>query len=176
MTITKMSGMKEPNDGTSTDSNTQEISGVECAAIKPSTLAKTILFGTLVLVTSVFFWSCARKAVFQVSPVVPAARGYTKVKRDHNKNYNIYVGLENLAEPNRLTPARQCYVVWIVSEDNSTKNVGQVKTSTSLFSHALKGSFETVSASKPVKVFITAEDDATVQFPSTMLVMTTSGF
>ena len=114
--------------------------------------------------------------MFQVSPVVPAARGYAKVKKDHNKNYNIYVGLEDLAEPNRLTPARQCYVVWIVANDNSTKNVGQVKTSTSLFSHTLKGTFETVSASKPVKVFITAEDDATVQYPGIMMVMTTTNF
>lgn len=176
MTFTKNSVTKEPNDGVSTDNNTQEMRGDECVAIKPSTFEKTILFGTIAVIAIVFFSSCARKAIFQVSPVVPAARGYTKVKKDHNKNYNIYVSLEDLAEPNRLTPARQSYVVWIVSEDNSTKNVGQVKTSTSLLSHTLKGSFETVSASKPVKVFITAEDDATVQSPGTMLVLTTNGF
>ena len=176
MTITKMLGMKEPKKGVSANNNTKGMSGLVSATFQPFSIVKTILFGTLAFVALIFFSSCARKAVFQVSPVVPAARGYAKVKKDHNKNYNIYVGLEDLAEPNRLTPARQCYVVWIVTNDNSTKNVGQVRTSTSLFSHTLKGTFETVSASKPVKVFITAEDDATVQYPGIMMVMTTTNF
>ena len=176
MTITKISLMKAPTNEVSTDNNTKAMHGFESVKVKPFTLAKTIFFATAAIVAVVFFSSCARKAVFQVSPVVPAARGYAKVKKDHNKNYNIYVSLEDLAEPNRLTPAKQSYVVWLVANDNSTKNVGQVKTSTGLLSHTLKGSLETVSASKPVKVFITAEDDATVQFPSAMLVMTTNEF
>ena len=176
MSITKMSITKAQKNNASTDNNTKGIHQFEGVHIKPLTIAKTIFLGTAAIIAFVFFSSCARKAVFQVSPVVPAARGYTKVKRDHNKNSNIYVSLEDLAEPNRLTPARQAYVVWIVANDNSTKNVGQVKTSSGLLSHTLKGSFETVSASKPVKVFITAEDDATVQFPGAVMVMTTNGF
>ena len=176
MTISKMSSMKAPPNGVSTDNNTKGMQQYGSISTMSFTLAKAFFLGAAAIITVIFLSSCARKAVFQVSPVVPAARGYTKVKKDHNKNYNIYVSLEDLAEPNRLTPAKQSYVVWIVANDNSTKNVGQVKTSTGLMSHTLKGSLETVSASKPVKVFITAEDDATVQFPSAMLVMTTNEF
>ncbi len=168
--------MKVPTKSGSPDRNSNGKQQSIPLFIKSLMLTKTIVFGTAAIIAFVFFSSCARKAHFQVSPVVPAARGYTKVKRDHNKNYNIYVSLENLAEPSRLTPPKQTYVVWLVSEDNSIKNVGQVKTSTSFFSNALKGSFETVSASKPIKVFITAEDDASVHFPSAMMVMTTNGF
>ena len=139
-------------------------------------LVRPFFIGTIIILSFVIFSSCARKAVFQVSSVVPAARGYVKVKKDYNKNYNIYVKLDNLAEPNRLTPPKKAYIVWIVANDNSTKNIGQVKTSTSLFSNALKGSFESVSSSKPVKVFITAEDDETVQFPSNLTVISTKDF
>ena len=176
MKKTKMSIMQEPEDTTPSIDKKQCTKRSESINIKPSTLAKSIFISSAAIIAFIFMTSCARKAVFQVSPVVPAARGYTKVKKDYNKNYNIYISLENLAEPERLTPAKKTYVVWLLSNDNSTKNVGQVKTSTSLLSHTLRGTFETVSSSKPVRVFITAEDDATVQIPGLMMVMTTNSF
>ena len=168
--------LKATNDVDFNENNTKSLEDFEYETNKPFKVAKTILIGFAAIIGLILFSSCARKAVFQVSPVVPAARGYIKVKRDYNKNYNVFVKLENLAEPERLTPPKKTYVVWVVATDNTTKNVGQVKTSTSLLSHTLRGDFETVSASKPVKVFITAEDDATVQFPGAIMVMTTNGF
>ncbi len=168
--------LKATTKSSSTDSKLKRIHQIAPKITKPVRIAKTIIFGTASIIAFIFFSSCARKVVFQLSPVVPAARGYIKVKKDYNKNYNINVSLENLAEPNRLTPSKKNYIVWLVANDNSTKNVGQIKTSSSLLSHTLKGSFNTVSASKPVKVFITAEDDASVQFPGAMMVMTTNGF
>jgi len=171
-----MSVTKEPTNSVSTDNNRTGMQHFKGVNIKPLTLVKTVFLSTMAIIAVIFFSSCARKLVFQVSPIVPAARGDVKIKRDHNKNYNIYVSLEDLAEPSRLTPAKQTYVVWLVANDNSTKNVGQVKTSTSLLSHTLRGSFETVSSSKPVRVFITAEDNATVLMPGGMMVMTTNGF
>ena len=176
MTITRMLALKAPAKNAYSAEKTKNLKHNSTLLIKPFTLAKTIFLGTAAIITVILLSSCARKAIFQISPIVPAARGYIKTKKDSNKNYNVYVSLENLAEPNRLTPAKQTYVVWIVSDDHSTKNVGQVKTSTSLFSSTLKGSFETVSASKPIKIFITAENDATFQFPSEMIVMTTNEF
>jgi hypothetical protein len=176
MNKTKMWVTKEPENGDSNNGKIMCAENYTSVIIKPITIAKTIVIGSAAIIAFMFFSSCARKAVFQVSPVVPAARGYAKVKRDYNKNYNIYVKLENLAEPERLTPPKKTYIVWLVANDNSTKNVGQVKTSTSLLSHTLRGTFETVSATKPIKVFITAEDDPTVQFPGSILVMTTKGF
>lgn len=133
-----------------------------------------ILFLTSAILFS--FSSCAKRSAFQTSTVVPAARGDVKVKKDNNHNFIIHVTLLDLAEPNRLTPAKSVYVVWAVTEDNITKNLGQIKTSTSLFSSALKGEFKTVSAFKPSKVFVTAEDESAVQFPSTFEVLSTNNF
>lgn len=123
------------------------------------------------------FSSCATKVPFLTSSVAPAAEGTVKVKKDENKNYVIKVHLNNLAEPTRLQPSKNTYVVWMETEDNRTKNIGQVKSSSSMISKQLKGSFETVSSFKPKKVFITGENDANVQYPSDIdIVLTTNNF
>lgn len=123
------------------------------------------------------FNSCATKIPFLTSSVVPAAQGTVKVKKDGNKNYVIKVQLNSLAEPARLSPSKNTYVVWMETEENSAKNIGQVKSSSSLMSKQLKGSFETVSSFKPKKIFITGENDANVQYPSESdIVLTTNNF
>jgi hypothetical protein len=132
---------------------------------------KTIsLFACLFLITF-FFNSCAKKIAFEKSTVVPAARGIVKVKNDKNNNYAINVHLTYLAEPNRLEPPKHTYVVWVLTEDNVSHNIGQIKTSNSL-----SVSFETVTAYKPIRILITAEDDSNVQYPSMTLVLTTNNF
>jgi hypothetical protein len=123
-----------------------------------------------------FFSSCARKISFQTSSVVPAARGDVKVKKDNNNNYSIQVSLNNLAEPKRLEPSKNTYVVWMETSDNVTKNIGQINSSTGFLSNKLKASFETVSSTKPTKIFLTAEDDAGIQYPGTQVIMTTNDF
>jgi hypothetical protein len=120
--------------------------------------------------------SCAKKITFLNSSVAPAARGTVEVKQDKNKNYAIKVHLSNLAEVGRLNPPRQTYVVWLVTDGVMTKNIGQLKSGDGAFSKLLKASLETVTAFKPTKIFITAEDDAAVQYPSPMIVLTTDNF
>ncbi len=120
--------------------------------------------------------SCARKVSFQPSSVVPAAKGTVKVKKDKNKNYNINISLTNLAQPERLQPSKNTYVVWMETDDNNTKNIGQINSSTGFLSSKLKAKFETVSAFKPKKIFITAEDDASIQYPGTMVILSTNNF
>ena len=122
------------------------------------------------------FSSCSKKVNFLNSSVVPAAEGSVKVDKDKNKNYVIKIELSNLADPGRLTPPKNVYVVWMVADDNSTKNIGRIKSSTSFLSRRLTGSSETVSAVKPIKIFITAEDDATIQYPLTEVVLSTANF
>jgi hypothetical protein len=121
------------------------------------------------------FGSCARKIAFQTSSVVPAAEGTVKVKKDNNNNYTIDIEVSNLAEPGRLLPAMKTYVVWMDSDQDKFKNIGQINSSTSFLSNKLKASFETVSSNKPTKIFITAEDDGNVQYPGTQ-VLTTASF
>ncbi len=130
----------------------------------------------LLLAIVIFSSSCAQKLTFKTSTVAPAAEGYVKIKTDKNNNYVIKIHIVRLAEPSRLSPPKKAYVIWLLTEQNTAKNIGQVNTSTSGFSKQLKSSFETVSAFKPMKIFISAEDDATTTYPGNTLVLTTDKF
>lgn len=128
----------------------------------------------IALMSIILLPGCSRKLTFNNSSVVPAAMGYVKMKSDKNNNHTIDVSVTNLAPADKLTPAKKTYVVWMVTEDNGTKNIGQINTSGSLLSKTLKGSLQTVTSFKPVSIFITAEDDATVQYPGTTIVLNTN--
>lgn len=130
----------------------------------------------MVLLIAMSFNSCAKKIAFQTSAIVPAARGDVKIKQDENKNYLIQIELENLAEVKRLDPPKNAYVVWMESDDSMVKNIGQIKSDTKFLSSKLKASFETVTPVKPSKIYITAEDNADVQFPGKQLIMETNKF
>jgi len=52
------------------------------------------------------------------------------------------------------------------TEQNGSKNIGQLKTSSSMLSKALTSSLKTVATFKPTGFFITAENDANVQYPT----------
>ena len=131
---------------------------------------------SILMFASFMIQSCVSKYAFSTSPVVPAAEGGVKVKKDGNNNYKVDVEVKRLAEPKRLTPARQLYVVWMETEKNGTKNIGQLKTSSGIFSNMLKSNLETVSAFKPVSFMITAEDEADIQYPGGQVVLKTNGF
>ncbi len=120
--------------------------------------------------------SCARKISFQTSSVVPAAEGSVKVKKDNNNNYSIDLNVIRLADPKRLEPSKSTYVVWIETAENGSKNIGSLNTSSSMFSKTLKSSLKTVSPFKPVSLFITAEDNADIQYPGTQVVLRTDRF
>jgi hypothetical protein len=135
----------------------------------------SLVFITL-LVIAIGLTSCASKLRFNTSSVVPAAEGTVKVKKDVNKNYSVKISLSNLAAPDRLQPSKKMYIVWMETDDQMNKNIGQINTSTGFLSGKLKADFETVSATKPTRIFITAEDDASVQYPSSTVVLSTNQF
>lgn len=120
--------------------------------------------------------SCAKTIHFSPSVVVPAATGSVKVKKDQNSNYSVEVSLMNLAPSNKLTPSRETYVVWVDTKSNGVKNIGQVNTSTGLFSKKLKADLTANLPFKPKQVFITAEDVQNAQRPGTQVVLTTETF
>jgi len=136
--------------------------------IKLSNSARNICMAFVAGMMIFSLGSCSNKILFLNSTVIPAARGNVKITKDNNHNYVIKIELLYLAETNRLTPPRNTYVVWMVSNNDAPKNIGQIQSQ----SH-LKASIETVSASKPHRIFITAEDDASVQYPSNFEVLTT---
>lgn len=134
------------------------------------------LFMIALLLAALFLGSCSKKIAFQNSSVVPAARGTVKVTQDKNKNYVIKLDIKNLAEPGRLAPPKNTYIVWLESDHNVIKNIGQINSSTGFMSDKLSASFQTVSAMKPIKIFLTSEDDASTQYPSYPVVFTTNKF
>jgi hypothetical protein len=135
--------------------------------------ARNVSLGVLITLMVAFSTSCARKMTFSISSVVPAAQGSVKVTRDHNKNYVIKISITNLAEVERLQPQKQTYVVWMVTNDGLTKNIGQLNSSKSFLSKQLKASLKTVSSFNPVKIFITAENDPSVQYPGNQVILST---
>ena len=153
--------------------NSTEVKGAwnEQRGMKTTTLTKTFLTGILATAMLFVFSSCAKKITFLTSSVVPAAEGQISVKNDKNNNYNIQMEITNLADIERLQPARKSYVVWMETVDNLPKNIGRISSS-----NKLKVSFETVSTLRPTKIFITAEEDETSQYPGSMVVLTTDRF
>lgn len=145
-------------------------------AIRLNTLAKRVFFGVYTLLFLISVETQAKKFRFQTSSVVPAARGYVKVNIDRNNNFQIQISIADLAEVHRLQPAKETYVVWMVTDQETAKNIGQFNSSKGFLSKKLKASFETVSSFNPVKIFITAEDNADSQYPGTMDVLTTERF
>lgn len=134
------------------------------------------ILGILAVSFIISLSACTSKYAFQTSSVVPAARGNVKVKKDGNENYLIKVDVSNLAEVKRLQPAKEAYVIWMVSDEDVTKNIGQINSSSSMMSSKLKASFQTVSSLKPHRIFITAEDNAGITVPGGVVILSTNKF
>ena len=134
---------------------------------------KTINSLALILFLAITLGACSSKMTFQNSSIVPAATGDVKVKKDKNDNYQITVNVANLAEPQKLSPSRDVYIVWMDSNRNLIKKLGQIKVGSGMFSKALTGELTVTESEKPDRVFITAENDADTMRPSSEVVLTT---
>ncbi len=134
------------------------------------------LIGIFTIAFLLTLTACSRKYAFQPSSIEPAARGNVKVKKDGNNNYFIKVAIDNLAEVKRLQPAKEAYVVWMVGDDQATKNIGRINSSSSMISSKLKATFQTVSSTRPHRIFVTAEDDAGATTPGSMMILSTDSF
>ncbi|MFZ1677360.1 MAG: hypothetical protein WBP41_07700 [Saprospiraceae bacterium] len=136
-------------------------------------LKRNILILALGMIVPLFLQSCAKKYAFAISSIVPAAEGSVIVKKDKNKNYNIQLKVVNLADPRRLSPPRDMYIVWMETDHSSSTNIGQLKTSSGMMSKALKSSLSTVTSFKPTAFFITAENHSDIQYPDGEVVLKT---
>ncbi len=129
-----------------------------------------MVFGLSVILILASFSSCSKKTVFLPSSVVPAAEGHVKVKKDSNQNYVITLKVENLAEVDKMQPQMKTYVVWMETDRGDIRNIGQI-----VSSRKLNANFETVSSFRPVKIFLTAEDNENAQRPG-LVVLSTDKF
>lgn len=117
---------------------------------------KSLILGTLVL----FLASCATIVKFPVSNVTPAAEITAKMKQDKNKNYVIEVSAIHLASADRLNPPKNNYVVWITTESNGIKNIGQLSNN-----NAEKLYFIAITPYHVKDIFITAEEQGNISYP-----------
>ena len=116
------------------------------------------LFATALLSLQV---SCSKAVKFPVSNVAPAANITAEKTKDKNNNYQIKITAENLADANRLSPPKSTYVAWVVTENNGTQNIGQLEVK-----NAGKATLQALTPYDVKELFITAEDQAAVQFPA----------
>lgn len=137
---------------------------------------KNFFSGILMITMMLLIVSCATNETFLNSPVVPGATGKVKVKKDNNRNYIIKLQVEDLADVERLQSSKQMYVVWMETESGIFENLGQLKTSTGFMSKQRTASLETVSSFKPVRLFITAENESNTRYPDQETILTTDKF
>ena len=116
--------------------------------------------------------SCGKKISFIPSTVLPTAKGYVKIKGDKNDNYNVRLQVKDIVKSKELQPSKKTYVVWVETKENRAHLLGRLESSKGLFSGTRKGNLESVTAAKPVRVFVTAEDNGTPQFPSEVVLTT----
>lgn len=114
-----------------------------------------------IIIAFMLLTSCASTAKFPVSSTVPAADITVKKKQDKHKNYVIELTAHNLAEPNRLNPPKNNYSVWIITSDDVTKNLGQLTNK-----NAKKAILKTTTPFDVKEIFITAEEQGNLNYPS----------
>jgi hypothetical protein len=120
------------------------------------TLKKKFL-GVVVL----FFISCASTTKFPISDVIPAAKISAKMNQDKNKNSVIEVTARYMASADRLDPPKNNYIVWIETENNGIKNIGQL-----INKNPRKSYLQTSTPFTVKEIFITAEEQGDISYPS----------
>ena len=138
-------------------------------------MKKTFL-GILTTMMLLSFTTSSTKESFAASSIVPGARGYVRVKMNDLNNYAVNIRITDLMSVTQLQPPKHNYVVWMVSDQYITKNLGKLFSKTDAFPGKMKASFESITSLKPSKIFITAEDDATIQHPGVQVVLATNRF
>ena len=136
---------------------------------------KAFFLGVIAL-TFIQVSATAQKVHFNASAVVPAAQGTVKVRTDKDKGYNIDISIFHLAGPQRLQPAAKTYIVWMDTERNGTKNLGEMQSKDGFLSSTLKAGLKTITPFRPTRIFITAEDVAAISNPHGQQVLTTRTF
>jgi hypothetical protein len=118
------------------------------------------------LILAMFLAGCSQKIAFKKSRVVPAAELNVKINQDKNGNYTIDLNVENLAQPQDLTPGKKTYIVWTVTSKGNF-NIGQL-----VIDKNLKGTLSATTPYKPSSIIITAEEDPLATFPGIQVVLT----
>jgi predicted small lipoprotein YifL len=120
--------------------------------------------------------SCSTKIYFPESPIVPGADPKAEVKKNKEGDYVVELDVNNLALPERLTPPKRNYVVWVNTEGQGVRNVGELKNRRGMFSNSNRASFEGSIPLRPTQIFVTAENNTDLQFPGEHTVLKSDVF
>lgn len=105
--------------------------------------------------------SCSSTLKFPISSVTPAAEIKVNIKKDKHNNHVIKVTAVDLAGADRLIPPKNNYIIWIVTERNGIKNVGQLTSKNEKKSYLISNTPFIIK-----EVFITAEEQGNISYPS----------
>jgi hypothetical protein len=107
------------------------------------------------------FTSCSTTVKFPTSGVAPAADISATKKEDKNGNFKVSITAKNLASADRLNPPKSAYVVWIVTKTDGIRSIGRLTNK-----NAKTASIETLTPFAFTEIFITAEDQLDISYPS----------
>ena len=118
---------------------------------------KPLLIGVLTAgiaagsLTGCALFSGGAGARMNASPLVPAAEGHAKVGEARNGNTSIDLTVKHLADPQKLTPPANNYVVWLrPNKDAPAQNIGAL-----IVDKDLVGRLNTVTALRTFNLFVT---------------------
>jgi len=98
----------------------------------------------------------------KASSSTPAAAGIVRVQKDKDSgNTKMDVKVWHLADPSRLTPSANAYIVWVRTRDGAVVRQGGIRVDKNQ-----KGQVKLVTVEKDFEVFITAEQSETADVPS----------
>lgn len=126
---------------------------------------RNIFFSLLFLTLFLGVGACSNKITFPVSSVIPTAEPNARVNKTSEGEYRIRLDVSGLALPDRLTPSKKHYVVWIESEGQGTRNLGELRNNRGMMANRSKASFEATTRFKPTQIFVTAENSTSLQWP-----------
>lgn len=127
-----------------------------------------ILIGVLLLSGCALLGGGGSK--MNASPDIPAVEGHAKFGKAANENTSIDLTVEHLADPQKLTPPANTYVVWLrPNKDAAPQNIGALTVD-----KKLKGELNTVTALRAFDLFVTAEASGQVQSPTGQPLLWTS--
>jgi hypothetical protein len=117
--------------------------------------------------------ACAQKVAFNPSSTVPAADVKAKVARDSNNNAQIELNVEHLADPKRLDPPKDVYVVWAETPGGRTSNLGRL-----MVDKDRRGTLKTTTSLEEFRLLVSAEylSAANASSPGTFPILVTDFF
>jgi hypothetical protein len=120
--------------------------------------------GLLVMVSllAIWPWAGSKEYPMRASSSNPAAAGIVRVQKDkNNDNTKLDINVWHLANPSRLTPTENVYIVWFRTRDGAAVKQGAIG-----LDKNQKGEVRLVTVAKDFEVLITAEQSESADMPS----------